>query len=237
MALVGPTAFLLRKLHNGQDANVATRDELRYFRPYYGQFGEDVVLANLCEERCLGPECIYIDCGAHHPSHISNTLLLHKLGWYGINIDLSPEKIRLFNRDRPKDDNVCAAVSDRTGEVTVAYYGFSVTNRIVDGGSMRSLGGETPDSLHQIRSRTLGEIWRESKLYGRPVGVLNVDCEGHDLQVLAGADLREMCPSVIAVEAFGREGRRAVRDFMRAYPYEYEGRLRQTMFFASPMND
>jgi hypothetical protein len=40
---------------------------------------------------------------------------LYKAGWRGVNIDLQPERIARFNRLRPGDDNICAAIYDRKG--------------------------------------------------------------------------------------------------------------------------
>ena len=37
---------------------------------------------------------------------------LFKRGWSGINIDLDPQTTDIFNHFRPKDENICAAVSD-----------------------------------------------------------------------------------------------------------------------------
>ena len=53
----------------------------------------------------------YVDAGCYHPLHLSNTYLLHKRGWEGINIDVSEYSIDLFNYLRPKDHNVNAAVT------------------------------------------------------------------------------------------------------------------------------
>ena len=51
---------------------------------YYSQFGEDKWLN---ENGWLNEPGFYVDVGAGHPYHISNTALLRKLGWTGIAID------------------------------------------------------------------------------------------------------------------------------------------------------
>ena len=65
---------------------------------------------------------IYVDVGCYHPIHWSNTLLLHKRGWKGVNVDLDKSRITEFERLRPGDYNVLAAVSDRSDARTPMRY-------------------------------------------------------------------------------------------------------------------
>jgi hypothetical protein len=65
---------------------------------------------------------VYVDAGAFHPIFGSNTLLLHKKGWRGINVDLAAERVAEFNRYLPKDHNVVACLSDRVASVEIAHY-------------------------------------------------------------------------------------------------------------------
>ena len=53
----------------------------------------------------------YLDIGCQHPVSNNNTYLLYKRGWSGMNIDLDPKNIRLFNSERPNDINICKCVS------------------------------------------------------------------------------------------------------------------------------
>ncbi|MCW5198180.1 hypothetical protein VU06_00335 [Desulfobulbus sp. F3] len=64
----------------------------------------------------------YIDIGAHHPKRFSNTFYFYRQGWHGINIDAMPRSMELFNKIRPRDINIEAAISDEKVELT--YYMF-----------------------------------------------------------------------------------------------------------------
>ena len=55
----------------------------------------------------------YVDVGCFHPTRSNNTFKLYKKGWSGLNIDLNPLTIELFDFARPTDINVCAAVSNK----------------------------------------------------------------------------------------------------------------------------
>jgi hypothetical protein len=48
----------------------------------------------------------YIDVGAHHPFRYSNTHMLYRRGWRGINIDPIPGAKIAFDRFRPGDINL-----------------------------------------------------------------------------------------------------------------------------------
>ena len=46
---------------------------------------------------------------------------MYKLGWHGINIDLNPLTIELFNYFRTKDININAAISDNEENKTLYF--------------------------------------------------------------------------------------------------------------------
>src|SRR6185436_8799288 len=89
-------------------------------RVSYSQEGEDLLLARLFEHDAQG---IYVDVGAHHPFRFSNTCLLSKKGWRGINIDARPGSMRLFQRFRPNDVNLELGVSEHPGHLE--FYVFA----------------------------------------------------------------------------------------------------------------
>ena len=60
----------------------------------YSQEGEDMIL----KESYLKIKVVFIDVGAHHPKRFSNTYLLYRKGWKGINIDALPGSMKLFNK-------------------------------------------------------------------------------------------------------------------------------------------
>ena len=88
----------------------------RYFKNYskksYSFGGVDLLIQRFFRDKCKG---IYIDIGCYHPLKGSNTYLLHRKGWKGINIDLDSHAISLFNLIRPNDNNLKIAISDKNG--------------------------------------------------------------------------------------------------------------------------
>ncbi len=81
----------------------------------YSQNAEDIVLNRLFRDQ---PSGSYIDVGASHPELDSVTKLFYDRGWHGINIDATPGVVQAFNKCRPRDLNVEAAVANERSELT-----------------------------------------------------------------------------------------------------------------------
>jgi FkbM family methyltransferase len=179
-----------------------TREEFRYSRVSFSQFGEDLAVLRWLDERLPDTTPTYVDAGCFHPIHCSNTLLLYKRGWRGVNIDLLPEKIALFDRLRPGDQNVVAALSDAARNVAVVTYRGGLEDRLDTPTSNHPHPARLAVSRTEVVTRTLNDVLSESRLRDKRIGYLNIDCEGHDLNVLRGLNLAIYAPSIITIEAF-----------------------------------
>jgi FkbM family methyltransferase len=215
----------INKRHYALDAH-----EWRHLGLSFSQIGEDRLIRHLLSER-RGPRGIYVDIGAFDPARYSNTLLLHKAGWRGINVDPNPEAIERFNAARPEDINVCAAASDREKPVEYLLYAGVATNRIVEpGGKESSVLGEAPLRRIPMTTRTLSSFLEEHAT-GAGIDLLNVDCEGEDLKVLQGLDWQRWRPYLVCVEAHGSADRDEVSAFLVERGYELVGRMLVTLVF------
>ena len=56
-----------------------------YYLKSYSQEGEDIFLRKIFNKK----KGFYVDVGCYHPLDGSNTYLLYKKGWNGINLDIS----------------------------------------------------------------------------------------------------------------------------------------------------
>ena len=75
----------------------------------YSFGGIDSLILNIFKNQDKG---FYLDIGCGHPIKNNNTYLLNKKGWSGINIDINPTSIDLFNIARPKDFNICTTINN-----------------------------------------------------------------------------------------------------------------------------
>ncbi len=157
----------------------------------FSQFGEDLVLLKLFKEKNNG---IYVDVGAHHPYRYSNTYLLHKKGWRGVNIDPNPHTIELFEKARPNDQNICCGVGM---PATLTYFQFSdpAVNTFVAAQAQKwkEKAFLTFLGTRDVSVRPLSELIRG------PIDLLTIDVEGMDLEVLQSYGWKQY-PTVIIVE-------------------------------------
>src|SRR3989344_6466594 len=163
----------------------------------YAQFGEDVLLSKLFADTSRLPAQaggMYADVGAHHPKRYSNTYLLYKKGWYGVNIDPNPHTIELFSKARPQDTNVCCGVG-QAGVLT--YYRFSdpAVNTFVTAEAEKW----KQKKFLTFLGTTKVEVKPLSALVSGPIDLLTIDAEGMDIEVLQSYDWKEY-PKVVVVE-------------------------------------
>ena len=171
----------------------------------YAQEGEDRILLRYFGNR---PEGFYIDVGAHHPRTYSNTYLFYKKNWRGINIDAMPGSMAPFRKERKRDINIEAAVSDQ--EMTLDFYIFNEP-------ALNTLDKELAESRHdpaknhllqgkkEVRTTTLTKILDEHLPAGQKIDFMSVDIEGHDLQALRSLNFSKYRPGLILVEIYEQD--------------------------------
>jgi FkbM family methyltransferase len=202
-----------------------SREEVRHSQLSFSQFGEDLAVQRWAHD--LGIEQrIYLDIGAFDPVLLSNTLLLSKEGWRGINIDMNPQKVARFVSLRPDDDNICCAVSDTQREYVIENRGRT-TERI----RLLREGEKLVNQDSLIQSRTLESCLVDTIAAKRGFDYLNIDCEGHDFAVLRQVDFDKYSPSIITVEALDSDSERDVCCFLETRGYRLTEKIKWTLLF------
>jgi FkbM family methyltransferase len=171
----------------------------RYNKFSYSQTGEDAIIRGLLFSYKYSGNCQYVDVGCNHPSRDSNTFDLYRSGWNGVTIDGNQALIDLHRKTRPKDKSVCAVVSSEIRDMTFTEYSDSLVSS-VDSEHALSLGYQS-DIVSQktVRTRTLTEIL-DSVQFSHTFGVLSIDVEGHDYEVLTSLDFSKYRPFLIVIE-------------------------------------
>ena len=157
---------------------------------------EDLFLNSYFKDKKNG---FYVDVGCYHPIHRNNTYLLHKKGWYGVNIDIHEFSIDLFNHLRPKDFNCNFAVSN-SNEIVEMFYQkkLSQLSTIDQQQATKVFQGDVKKS--KIQSYTLDSILKKTNLVDVKIDLLDIDVEGADLKVLEGFSINKFRPELICVE-------------------------------------
>ena len=155
---------------------------------HFAEFAEDVMVNRIFKNYNEG---IYIDVGAYHPYKSSLTYKLFKRGWRGMNIDLSKASIDLFDIARPKDLNICCAISNKTEKKI--YFENSPINQ------QNSLIRQNNKQKEiEIESYRLDELLLSKNLQNPDY--LNIDTEGNEMDVLEGIDFKKISPKLITIE-------------------------------------
>ena len=165
---------------------------LKSVHPSYSQFGEDLFLKHFFSKKEAG---FYVDVGAHDPYRFSNTYLLYKAGWRGINIEANPECFSNIKKVRSRDINVNAAVSDTSKMVSFSCDG--PRSGIKDENYHFN---EREKEVIQLETKTLSAILDEHLLESQDIDFLSIDCEGHDFAVLKSNDWTKYRPYLILIE-------------------------------------
>jgi FkbM family methyltransferase len=190
-----------RELARRQLARLRDALPRSHARTSFAQEGEDLILERIFEHRATG---IYVDVGAHHPRRFSNTMLLSRRGWTGINIDAAPGSMAAFRRERPRDLNLEMGVA-ATDEVRTFYVFDEPALNTFDAARAQALA-KPPYRIvarPQIRCAPLATILREHRIGA--IDLLTIDAEGYDFEILKTVDWDATRPHVVLTEQFARD--------------------------------
>jgi FkbM family methyltransferase len=170
-------------------------------RTSLAQEGEDLILARIFESTPAG---VYVDVGAHHPLRFSNTHLLYRSGWHGVNIDAAPGSMDAFRKLRPRDINLEIGVA-ATDEVRDFFIFNEPALNTFDAARAKTL--ERPpyriEKVQPLRCAPLAKILEEHDI--RDIDLLTIDAEGFDFEVLKTVDWDRNRPRVVVTEQFSRD--------------------------------
>tara|TARA_Y100001935_G_C17082624_1_gene397092 strand:- start:51 stop:641 length:591 start_codon:yes stop_codon:yes gene_type:complete len=187
--------------------------------------GEDLIIQDYLKNINNG---FYVDAGCYHPLHLSNTYLLHKRNWSGINIDVSQFSIDLFNFLRPNDLNINSAVSNTDSEVTIYFQKkISQLTTIYKEISKERMQGKIQEK--NIKSQKLNTILNKSKFINRKIDFLNIDLEGADYEALQSLDFNTYRPKVICIEINDK-------DIIRSDIFNFLNNLKYKLVWSSKSN-
>src|SRR5205823_10477889 len=130
----------------------------------------------------------YVDVGAFHPLHMSNTCLFYQAGWSGITVEPTPGAADAFHRFRPRDLHLTYVVNPVATSATVPFYCFpepspytSLSENQAQIHAQRS--GDAYQIVH-LPALTLTELLDRHVPRGQQVDLLCIDCEGADAAIL-----------------------------------------------------
>ena len=162
------------------------------------QFGEEKSLNKLLKNRNKGT---YLDVGCFHPTKFNNTNMLYRSGWSGINIDLNPLTIDLFNFIRPRDINVCAALSNKNKKTKLFYHHDLSSQNTLNKNHVKWMEGNfrlKDLTTKIIKTQKLKDILNKFSI--KKIDFINIDIEGNEYEVISSINLNKYKTKVICIE-------------------------------------
>lgn len=180
-------------------------------RECYSAYGEELLAQAWFEFNGYDLSTLtYLDIGAAHPFHLSNTYLFYRYGAKGVLVEPDPDQVEVLRQRRPLDTVVSAGISFDTQRGSAKLYQmnlpffntFSSTQAAYVLES--SKGWKSEHQLTLIKEVDVPMIPIDEIIEEYMAGVapdyLSIDVEGHDLDVLKSLDLERFKPKIICIE-------------------------------------
>ena len=196
------------------------------FPNFYSERGEDRTIASVLSNEVPS---FFVDVGAYDGLKDSNTYYFELMGWKGICVEPHPHYFPICAKNRPNSRCLNLAAWEKDGH-SMEFYGT------IPGGASR-IGrlDELKKTLElypeikvgdpiRVQTRTLDSIFREHEI-PRGFGLLSIDVEGTEMNVLRGLTLVNYLPRFVIIEYNHIEGERSRRPYQRPPQilYDYFG--------------
>ena len=194
-------------------------------RKTYAQRGEDLFIFNYMKKKKI-VNGTYVDLGAFHPIKYSNTCLLFNNGWSGLNIDLNQTAIDYFDIVRPKDNNICCAISNKEEKIKVFINSiFSPINTINKTHAKKFNFASKNELSYTVKAKKFNSICKKK------FDFLDIDIEGSDFMVLKSINLKYFKPKLISIEILDKNYLIKIKKYLIKLNYFFIKRKTSSFFF------
>ena len=140
----------------------------------------------------------YVDVGCYHPIKHSLTHKLYKMGWSGINIDISKESIDLFNTFRSKDKNLNLGISTKNGFQYAFFEKKISTISSLKPDYLEKFPNNKKKFVRKIKTLTINDLFEKNEI--TEVDFLKIDCEGLDTSIIKTINFEKYKINFLSVE-------------------------------------
>jgi len=166
-------------------------------KKYYGQNQDEVVINKYLNKDPNKELGTYVDIGACDPSFLSNTYYYYLKGWKGLEVDSYPGVKEKFEKERPRDSFLRAAVTNYDGEAIM--YGRAIENSMVGDRYKKTYNEE-----FKIECLTMDTIMSRYPEF-LEADFMSMDIETNEEKALSKCDFTIFKPRLICIE-FPGEG-------------------------------
>jgi FkbM family methyltransferase len=146
-----------------------------------------------------GAKGFFVEVGANHPQHGSQSWPLEQAGWSGIVIEPLPDLAAMLRRERSAQVFAVACSSTANAGRTMTLH---IAGRHGIGASLNpdlAIADMRADETIAVPVRTLDDILTEARAPA-PIDFLSIDVEGHEIDVLDGFTLSRWQPRLLLIE-------------------------------------
>jgi len=168
----------------------------------YAQNREDVIIDGFFSGAKSG---FYVDIGASDPVKDSVTKFFYDKGWSGINVEPNPSIYKKLQKERPRDVNVNAAVSnDSASTLSLRVYkkgdGLSTLSEDIKQEYIENTTVVTKEYRDiDVKTIKLIELFENNNVF--EIQFMKIDVEGYEYEVLKSNDWTKYRPEVICIES------------------------------------
>lgn len=169
----------------------------------YSQCGEDLLVAFVLDLMHGTRPKKYLDVGANHPFHLSNTALLYAKGGAGILVEPDPYFAKLLRNKRPRDKVLQNGVHF-SGEDRADFF-------VMDSPTLNTFSRQEMERYvamgHQLSNTLTVELKNINAILeiAGELDFMNLDIEGLDKSILETIDWTKYRPTCICVETLTYE--------------------------------
>lgn len=212
-----------------------THKYYKYLNISFSQDGEDLILSQLFYGVSDG---LFVDIGAHHPIHFSNTYKFYLLGWRGLNIDAMPGSMKEFDLIRPEDINLEIGISNDSKSLNFFIFEQSKVNTFSEQMANEHLNnGGCLLSNVKVPTERIDRILEKNLKENTKIDFLSLDVEGLEFEVLTSNDWVKYRPKVILVESLKMKNKILFDDFFETVQYVLIAQTVNNLFYVDMTSD
>ena len=210
------TSLATRQYHSAKNFLYRPRGPGINYRQFHSQFGEDRFVFENVDLPARGT---FVDVGAGHPFHLSNTYFFERNGWTGLCVDADPRHYELLKQARANVEWAAVAAEDGECEFSQSYLpAFSTTVGKQEGSRLLRVPVKNTIKVPAFRLETL----LEKHEIGR-IDLLDIDIEGTEVVAWKSFKYEQHQPRVVIIEfeTFGlATGATEITELFADLPYE-----------------
>ncbi|MDE5620317.1 MAG: FkbM family methyltransferase [Ruminococcus sp.] len=214
-----------------KNACILKENEKNEVKFSFSQSGEDNIINYILSTLGIDiKNCTYLDLGANHAVHLSNTYNFYTKGARGVLLEANPELAKELSEQRPEDIVINRCLSEKSNEKLDFYIMNGDGLSSADFEAVQGFIKENPnlkiERTLSVDSITINEI-TEKYFPEKAPDILNVDIEGMELTVLKMTDFEKFRPLIVICEMIeykngltvGQKNQEII-DFMHGNDYE-----------------